>query len=48
MSDHIQYFPTIHELLRHKDLKSTTVFTHVLNRSGQGVRSPADTILHDN
>ena len=33
---------TIHELLGHKDVKTTMICTHVLNRSGRGVRSPLD------
>ena len=34
---------TVQELLGHKDV-STTVYTHVLNRGGRGVRSPADAL----
>ncbi len=34
---------TVQELLRHADVKTTMIYTHVLNRPGsRGVRSPAD------
>jgi site-specific recombinase XerD len=32
----------VQELLGHESVKTTMIYTHVLNRGGKGVLSPAD------
>jgi len=35
---------TVQELLGHRNVKTTMIYTHVLNRGGLGVRSPLDSL----
>lgn len=36
------YIRTVQELLGHRSVRTTMIYTHVLNRGGQGVQCPAD------
>ena len=36
---------TIQELMGHKDVSTTMIYCHVLNRGGRGVRSPIDSTI---
>src|SRR6185503_9941612 len=36
---------TVQELLGHKNVNTTMIYTHVLNRGGRGVQSPLDAMV---
>jgi site-specific recombinase XerD len=38
---------TVQEMPGHKDVRTTMIDTHILNRGGRGVRSPADGLVRD-
>ena len=38
---------TMQEVLRHRDVRTTMIYKHILNRGGRGVRSPADGLVRD-
>jgi site-specific recombinase XerD len=35
---------TVQEILGHQSVKTTMIYTHVLNRGGRGVKSPLDSL----
>ena len=39
---------TVQELMGHKDIRTTMVYTHVMNKGAKGVKSPLDSLLKCN
>ena len=40
-------FASAREWPGHEEVRTTMIYTHVLNRGGRGVRIPADRLVHE-